>query len=104
MTPKEAIEIVNSKAQGRTRYKEQEDFLDEVLVAEIERLRNIVSTTLFYIDGTIIMFDCPRCRSPYKLNSVNPTQWCCDTCDITLHYSDTTFLEILAQVQKKYAF
>lgn len=39
MTPDEAIRIVKSKAEGRTRYDGQEPFLDEVLVAEIERLR-----------------------------------------------------------------
>jgi len=39
MTPEEAIKIVKSKAGGRTRYEGQEPYLDEVLVAEIERLR-----------------------------------------------------------------
>jgi hypothetical protein len=39
MTPDEAIAIVKSKANGRTRYEGQKPFLDEVLVAEIERLR-----------------------------------------------------------------
>lgn len=42
MTPDEAIAIVKSKAAGRTRYKDQEPFLDEVLVGEIERLRNML--------------------------------------------------------------
>ncbi len=39
MTPDEAIRIVDSKAQGRTRYEDRHDFLDEILVAEINRLR-----------------------------------------------------------------
>lgn len=39
MTPEEAIKIVNTKANLRTRYEGQDAFLDEVLVAEIERLR-----------------------------------------------------------------
>lgn len=39
MNADEAIRIVKSKAEGRTRYEGQEPFLDEVLVAEIERLR-----------------------------------------------------------------
>ena len=39
MTVDEAITIINSKAAGRTRYAGQEPYLDEVLVAEIERLR-----------------------------------------------------------------
>jgi len=38
MTPEEAITIVNSKAQARTRWEGQEPFLDEVLVAEVKRL------------------------------------------------------------------
>jgi predicted RNase H-like HicB family nuclease len=40
VTPEEAIKIVESKANGRTRYEGQEPFLDEVLVAEIKRLKN----------------------------------------------------------------
>lgn len=106
MTTDEAIRIVDlKKLKGRTRYEGQEDFLDEVLVAEIKRLRNIVGTTLFYRDEIIIMFDCPRCNHPYKLSDTNSIDtWCCDECEITLHYSDTMFLEILAQVQRKYAF
>jgi len=39
MTPDEAIRIVRQKANCRTRYEGQEPFLDEVLVGEIERLR-----------------------------------------------------------------
>jgi len=39
MTVDEAIAIVNSKASARTRYAGQAPFVDEVLVAEIERLR-----------------------------------------------------------------
>lgn len=39
MTPDEAIAIVQSKADGRTRYQGQEPFLDEVLVQEILTLR-----------------------------------------------------------------
>ena len=42
MTPDEAIAIVKQKANGRTRYEGQDPFLDEVLVAEIERLREQV--------------------------------------------------------------
>ncbi len=42
MTVDEAIAIVASKANGRTRYDGQRDFLDEVLVSEIERLRKLV--------------------------------------------------------------
>lgn len=38
MDANEAIRIVKSKSRGRTRYEGQEPFLDEVLVAEIERL------------------------------------------------------------------
>jgi hypothetical protein len=35
----EAISVVNAKARGRTRFEGQKPFIDEVLVAEIERLR-----------------------------------------------------------------
>lgn len=42
MTPDEAIEIVRSKARGRTRYEGQEPYIDEVLVAEILRLQREV--------------------------------------------------------------
>ena len=42
MTPDEAISIVHSKASARTRYASQPTYIDEVLVAEIERLRAIV--------------------------------------------------------------
>ncbi len=46
MTAGEAIEIVRSKARGRTRYEGQEPFLDEVLVDEIERLRAELAATI----------------------------------------------------------
>lgn len=39
MTPDEAMAIVKSKAAGRTRYEGQEPYIDEVLAAEVERLR-----------------------------------------------------------------
>ena len=37
MTIQEAIKIVRDKAALRTRYEGQPDFLDEVLLAEIDR-------------------------------------------------------------------
>lgn len=40
MTPDEAIAIVKSKAECRTRYDGQGPRVDEVLVAEVERLRD----------------------------------------------------------------
>lgn len=40
MTADEAIAIVMSRARGRTRYEGQEPFVDEILVAEIIRLRD----------------------------------------------------------------
>jgi len=42
MTIDEIIKQVGIKASGRTRYPGQEPFWDEVLVAEIERLRKLV--------------------------------------------------------------
>lgn len=44
MTIDEAIAVVKQIALGRTRYDGQEPFVDEVLVAEIERLRKIVTS------------------------------------------------------------
>ncbi len=51
MNINEAIRIVDSKANGRTRYEGQEDFLDEVLVKEIKRLRNIIANCYLHLDG-----------------------------------------------------
>jgi len=45
MTPNEAIDIVNSKAKYRSRHVGQEPFWDEVLVAEIERLKVVERLT-----------------------------------------------------------
>lgn len=42
MTPNEALAIVAAKAAGRTRYEGQEPALDEVLAAEVMRLRALV--------------------------------------------------------------
>lgn len=53
MTADEAIRIVKSKSNGRTRYENQEPFLDEVLVAEIERLRAIVDQLPTDAEGTV---------------------------------------------------
>jgi hypothetical protein len=53
MTPDEAIAIVKSKANGRTRYEGQEPFLDEVLVAEIERLRHRTDAVTRIVDQLI---------------------------------------------------
>ena len=39
MTIDDAIKIVDIKASGRTRYKGQRPFLDEILVKEIKSLR-----------------------------------------------------------------
>jgi hypothetical protein len=44
MTIDEAIAEVESRAAGRTQYEGREPPLDEVLVAEIERLRKLVAT------------------------------------------------------------
>ena len=50
-------------------------------------------------------FDCPRCRTPHSFDIPDSAHiWCCDVCDITLHYPEQTFLEILTQVQKKYVY
>lgn len=39
MTPDEALSIVDTKAAGRTRFAEMEPYADEVLAAEVRRLR-----------------------------------------------------------------
>ncbi len=50
------------------------------------------------------MFNCPRCRTPHQFyNPALTSIWQCCTCDITLHYQDRSFLEILIEAQKKYA-
>ncbi len=55
MTPDEAIEIVNNKAQGLAPKVWQECELPEVLVAEIERLRAIVEKLPKTADGVPIV-------------------------------------------------
>ena len=42
MDTDKALEIVRSRAKGRTRYAGQEPFVDEMLAAEIDRLRHSV--------------------------------------------------------------
>jgi hypothetical protein len=42
MTVDEIIKQINIKSSGRTRWKGQEPFWDEMLVVEIERLRKLV--------------------------------------------------------------
>ena len=53
MTPDEAIRIVNEKSVGRTRYEGREPFLDEVLVGEIERLRDALAACRKYADARL---------------------------------------------------
>lgn len=55
MTPEEAIGIVRCKANLRTRYEGQEAFLDEVLVAEIERLQNALNA-----DSQAFQIECQK--------------------------------------------
>ena len=42
MTPDEALSIVDTKAAGRTRFDGMEPYADEVLAAEVRRLRKLV--------------------------------------------------------------
>lgn len=51
------IATINTKASGRTRYEGQEPFWDEVLVAEIERLRKAVVTLRDYASVTFDYWD-----------------------------------------------
>lgn len=53
MTPNEAIKIVKEKAAGRTRYAGQAEYVDEVLVAEIERLRETLKLSDSNLDGAL---------------------------------------------------
>ncbi len=53
MTADEAIAIVKTKSSGRTRYEGQPDYLDEVLVTEIERLRDQLSAERQAHEATI---------------------------------------------------
>ena len=53
MTVDEAIAIVKTKSAGRTRYEGQPDYLDEVLVTEIERLRDQLAAERHAHEATI---------------------------------------------------
>jgi hypothetical protein len=53
MTPDEAIKIVKTKANGRTRYEGQPAFVDEVLVGEIERLQARLKKYIDLYDDTL---------------------------------------------------
>ena len=46
MTVDEALKLVAIKASGRTRYENQELYLDEILANEIHRCRNEIATLL----------------------------------------------------------
>lgn len=50
MTPDEAISLVRDKIKGRTYYEGQHPHLDEVLVAEIERLRAALEEIIAHMD------------------------------------------------------
>jgi hypothetical protein len=52
MTIEEIIKQIKIKAEGRTRYIGQEQFWDEVLVGEIERLRKLVDYYATALDIT----------------------------------------------------
>ncbi len=63
MTVDEAVGIVKAKAAGRTRWEGQQDFLDEVLVAEIERLRSLLPPP---VDSSKACLGCQR-QEEHKL-------------------------------------
>lgn len=65
MNAGEAIEIVKSKARGRTRYVGQPPYLDEVLVAYIERLEAKIK-------------HCDRCGGSWVDDGINPGCYCAD--------------------------
>jgi len=58
ITVDEVIKRVRIKANGRTRYEGQEPFWDELLVAEIERLREQVLDLQSEIDWAYADDDC----------------------------------------------
>jgi len=62
MTPQEAISIVDSRSVGRTRWMGQEDFLDEVLVQEVRRLRKLLDTPPTWL--------CPECSIQWDIRGI----------------------------------
>lgn len=61
MSPDQAIKIVKELSSGRTRYEGQKPFVDEVLVAEIDRLRALTK--------------CDSCGEQFDENG-----GCCEPC------------------------
>jgi hypothetical protein len=57
MTVDEAIKTVEVRASGRTRYMDQEPFLDEVLVGEIERLRKELVKAMEAVTAVVEAFE-----------------------------------------------
>jgi len=78
VTIDEAIATVREMANGRTRYYGQEPFLDEVLVAEIERLRKQLPEGMG--GCTIILHRCEKGHG--WLSAENWIQHGCPTCEI----------------------
>lgn len=56
-TIKDAIAIVRSKANGRTRWEGQEPFLDELLVQEIDRLQARLDAVIEYLEDEHRLYD-----------------------------------------------
>lgn len=59
MTTTEAINLTRSRAEGRTRYEGQDPRVDELLLAEIERLGRVCDAmeTLAFNDRETTMHD-----------------------------------------------
>lgn len=51
---------------------------------------------------TTITFNCPRCDEEHTFDPEPVDSWQCSVCDITLHFSDGSFIDILLEVQKHY--
>jgi hypothetical protein len=51
MNTAEAIQIVRARSLGRTRYDGQAQYIDEILVEEIDRLRELLAESWWYAMG-----------------------------------------------------
>lgn len=84
----EIIQDIESKARGRTRYEGQEPYRDEVLVAEIKRLRELCDKAAVSLDGRPHVHspgikgltNCDHCELVEKLRQAAGQAGTCPTC------------------------
>ena len=71
MTPEQAIKIVKEKSRGRTRYEGKKPYIDEVLVAEIERLQADAARYKYLRDMGYIEIEYTDKEGEYTLKAVD---------------------------------